>query len=691
MKNQRVLKKRIVAAALSAMLVVTAFGCSKSDSMFKLGKYAWICTNIPENQQLVANIRLQDDFAAAANAQWLADTQYDPISKNGTFEDAKRIMDDNMRAMLDDESINDKNLELLRTFDGLYSDWDYRDEIGTEPLKKYLKYIDRIKSVDDAKAYMLDNEKNPYAVMLVSLEPYLRDDERSHYSLCIKQPAYSLGEPDYYSDLNEKGLQKLEGVKELVSYTLKEAGYSGGDIKEIMNDCFAFESRLVALSPYGNNAVYSNPVMTKDEVIEEAGSYPIEDMMKHYQMEGVEVFSVDSLYLRGVGEILDKADIDEIKAYFKVILVLKSKQFLTKDIFELSEKVGVDKTNPFGEVQQVRPDRYLFYTITNGPLKSAMDQAYLDYHYDEATAEDIRSLCEMYVEAYKEIIDEKDWLSDENKAIIKEKLEAMDFKIMKPDNEADYSSVTLIPKEEGGSLLDAYAQLSKFQIMSYAEITTRDFDRTFWDIYEPNVTTTSVGASYHNACNVIYINIAIVGGDFYRKDMKLEEKLGLFGTVIGHEISHAFDSGGVYKDKNGEPNPIILGNDMNVFTEKAKKVTEYYAGIRPFEGGDVYKSNNPLSKESIADMGGVKAGLVIAKNMPDDAFDYDLFFRSYASLWKSLSTKSLLISNQREGVHPHKYLRINVTVQQFDEFYETYNVNPGDNMYLAPEDRIAIW
>ena len=130
---------------------------------------------------------------------------------------------------------------------------------------------------------------------------------------------------------------------------------------------------------------------------------------------------------------------------------------------------------------------------------------------------------------------------------------------MKPDNEADYSSVTLIPKEEGGSLLDAYAQLSKFQIMSYAEITTRDFDRTFWDIYEPNVTTTSVGASYHNACNVIYINIAIVGGDFYRKDMKFEEKLGHIGAVIGHEISHAFDSSGVYRDKTEDPIRLFSG------------------------------------------------------------------------------------------------------------------------------------
>ena len=37
------------------------------------------------------------------------------------------------------------------------------------------------------------------------------------------------------------------------------------------------------------------------------------------------------------------------------------------------------------------------------------------------------------------------------------------------------------------------------------------------------------------------------------------------------------------------------------------------------------------------------------------------------------------------------YLRTNVAVQQFDEFYETYDVKPGDTMYLAPPQRVAVW
>ena len=41
--------------------------------------------------------------------------------------------------------------------------------------------------------------------------------------------------------------------------------------------------------------------------------------------------------------------------------------------------------------------------------------------------------------------------------------------------------------------------------------------------------------------------------------------------------------------------------------------------------------------------------------------------------------------------HPLHYLRTNVTLQQFDEFIDTYDIREGNNMYLAPKDRILVW
>ena len=87
-------------------------------------------------------------------------------------------------------------------------------------------------------------------------------------------------------------------------------------------------------------------------------------------------------------------------------------------------------------------------------------------------------------------------------------------------------------------------------------------------------------------------------------------------------------------------------------------------------------------------MAGMKCVLRIASQKEN--FDYDKFCRAYANLWLTKQT----LPRVREGLmdaHPLLYLRINTTVQQYDEFYKTYGVVEGDGMYLAPEDRVAIW
>ena len=106
-----------------------------------------------------------------------------------------------------------------------------------------------------------------------------------------------------------------------------------------------------------------------------------------------------------------------------------------------------------------------------------------------------------------------------------------------------------------------------------------------------------------------------------------------------------------------------------------------------WEGQPVIGDN--IQTEAIADMGGMKAMLILASQIED--FDYDLFFTSYANVWKGISTYEMEYYCLTSDTHPLNYLRTNCTVQQFQEFYDTYGVEEGDGMYLAPEDRIAVW
>ena len=75
----------------------------------------------------------------------------------------------------------------------------------------------------------------------------------------------------------------------------------------------------------------------------------------------------------------------------------------------------------------------------------------------------------------------------------------------------------------------------------------------------------------------------------------------------------------------------------------------------------------------------------------EENFDYKLFFDSYANIWKDIQTYEANYTQLTQDPHPLSYLRVNVTAQQYDEFYEAFDVKEGDGMYLAPEDRILIW
>lgn len=96
-----------------------------------------------------------------------------------------------------------------------------------------------------------------------------------------------------------------------------------------------------------------------------------------------------------------------------------------------------------------------------------------------------------------------------------------------------------------------------------------------------------------------------------------------------------------------------------------------------------------MQGEAIADITAMQCLLGIAAN--ESNFDYDKYFRQYAKVWKQICTRELEYYCLMQDEHPLNYLRVNVTVQQFDEFYDTYHVQKGDHMYLASENCITVW
>ena len=685
-KRGRRIAKKLVGVLLASAIMLQSVGCgSEMLGGDQPGHGKWINSNLPENASKCAEIRLQDDFAAAANAQWNESQNFDPSETYSTLDDAGKIVRGKLREIFADESIKDPNVEKLRVIDGLYTDWDYRNQLGVEPLRKYLDYIDEIQSIEDVYEYMMDSSRNPFVGMLFKLEMCQTD----HISLSILQPEYSLKTSSFYMNLMDDGLQQKDKVTRLTHYLLERLGESEDEVDELLDENFAFELKMAEINPGNENYVDYYTDVTLEDVKKNAGDFQIERILEHFGLDKYQNYTGDMDYLKGIQDILVEDNLEGIKAYFKIYLIIKSVSYLDYDALVEFLNVRLDQSDRYAEANVRSTDLYFFSELENSPLSGLKDQVYLDYYYDEEVAEDIKSMCEDYIKEYHEIIAEKDWLTDENKERIYQKIDDMHFLIMKPNNVADYSDVSFVSKEEGGSMLDAYCEISRFNLENMGRMCNEKLDRDYWNIYEKDTTTSAINSVYVPDRNAFFIDIGILNGEFYSKDMSYEEKLGAIGCVIGHELSHAFDSWGVRFDSQGKENDLLVGDDMKTFKKMSGDVADYFGEVRSFEGSGYYDGTNDITGEAIADMGGMKCSLRLAEKI--DGFDYDKFFRSYASVWKKLTTKSDCVDRIKTDPHPLSYLRINITVQQFDEFYETYGIQEGDGMYLAPDDRIAIW
>jgi putative endopeptidase len=67
------------------------------------------------------------------------------------------------------------------------------------------------------------------------------------------------------------------------------------------------------------------------------------------------------------------------------------------------------------------------------------------------------------------------------------------------------------------------------------------------------------------------------------------------------------------------------------------------------------------------------------------------FFLSYAQIWRALSKDEYLRKQVLSNPHSPPQLRVNGVVRNMDPWYAAFNVQPGDKLYLPPDERVRIW
>ena len=364
---------------------------------------------------------------------------------------------------------------------------------------------------------------------------------------------------------------------------------------------------------------------------------------------------------------------------------------LTVMAFELRHLVGINKYKTISQylAQFGYPDEYDLSNydsnscaayMTMAFIPTLIDKAYIKLVGSESRKNQIATLIESILGEYKNMINANTWLSSTGKSKIVTKLENMGYTSCYSDKVKNFPA---LPESNLNSLtlftIWNYYNAAK---LSAAVAGTLEINPLLSGQSHPY----TVNAFYSPSSNQFVILEGLLSGGFVGSDT--ETTYARVGVVIGHEISHAFDANGSYYNEYGEynQNGWWPSSDMNAFNTRVQKIVTFFNKIKLTSSK--YADGSNVNTEATADMGGMSVMLRLAKKINN--FDYDKFFKAYVTMWREVY-QDYYLDSMMQDVHPFAYLRGNVTVAQFDEFVNTYNIQKGDGMYVPKSERIAIW
>jgi putative endopeptidase len=636
-------------------------------------------------------VRPQDDFFAFVNGSWLRSTQI-PADRTsiGTFLTLRDNAQAALRAIIDSVSAapnaggseGQKVGDLYRSF----MDTARIESLGATPVQPDLQ---RIAAVTGREQYpeLFAAMRRMGVGTPFSFGVGQDQGNSSRYVVTVSQSGLGLPDRDYYLVDNERNAGIRQAYVTYLETLLRLAG--NPDAAGAARRVLAFETALARVQwdrtrNRDRNATY-NPASVADL----QGRTPGFRWTPYFTAAGLP--ALDSVvirqpdYFNAVDALLASTPVDDVKTYLSARLLDGAAAYLSRDFRDARFAF---RGRVLSGQEQERPRWQLGVGVVEGALGEAVGRLYVERHFSPESKARMEELVANLMAAYREAIDDLEWMSPATKAQAQDKLAHFTVKIAYPDEWQDYSALEIRPDDLMGNV----RRSTEFE---YAEMIGRmgkPVDRTEW-----GMTPQTVNAYYNPVNNEIVFPAAILQPPFFNLQADDAVNYGAIGSVIGHEISHGFDDQGRKSDGAGNLRDWWTGEDASAFEQRATMLANQYSGFEPLPGARV---NGRLTLgENIGDVSGVAiAYRAYRKSMEGrqapviGGFTGDQrFFLGYAQVWRSMARDEALRQQLLTDPHSPGMYRTNGVLSNLQAFYDAFNVRPGDRMYLPPESRVKIW
>lgn len=331
-------------------------------------------------------------------------------------------------------------------------------------------------------------------------------------------------------------------------------------------------------------------------------------------------------------------------------------------------------------------------SVVESLMGDAVGRLYVERHFPPLAKARMDELVANLREAYRVSINSLAWMTPQTREKALAKLDKFTPKIGYPAKWRDYSALVIKRDDLYGNYLRGYAVEYDRDLAKLGGPVDRD---------EWFMTPQTVNAYYNPGMNEIVFPAAILQPPFFDADADDAANYGGIGAVIGHEIGHGFDDQGSKYDGDGNLVDWWTDDDRAEFSTRTKALIEQYDKYVPRALSNGHHVNGAFTVgENIGDLGGLSIALLAYQlslkgegdgPVIDGMTGVQRVFYGWAQVWRTKSRDAEAI--RRLAIDPHSppEFRCNGVVRNLDAFYEAFDVNQSDELYLDPQERVRIW
>jgi len=632
-----------------------------------------------------------DNFFRYVNAKW-----YDTITIPETQAGAGAYMFMNypqrlrLQGILDSvsKSENAKGSIAQKVGDFYASGMDTAtiNKRGFDPVKPILNEIDAISDISSMMHFVTNATRSGNgSILSFYVGP---DDKNSQMNIAhASQTGIGLPDRDYYfsEDSETEAIQKA--YKKYLSTLFQLTGVSDAEASKKADLVYDIEKQIAEShrTRIERRDVKAN--YNKMAVSELEEKHPnigwatvLEDL--NAQTDSIDVGQPE--YYDKLNSLLKAVPLEDWKVYLKAHTLENYADNLSKPFVDAS--FDFTKVISGQAVQKTRGE--IMASAVDGYLGEALGQLYVKKYFPEEAKERMQELVDNVQKAYAKRIENLEWMSDSTKLKAKEKLAAITKKIGYPDHWKDYSNLSI----DRDTYFENIVSASSAAYQRNLEKLGKPVDKSEW------FTTPSTVTAYNNpSANEIVFPAGILQPPYFDNEADDALNYGGIGMVIGHELTHTFDDQGAQFDKEGNVKNWWTDSDYEKFKSRIQQVIDQYSTFTVLDS--LHIKGAMTVGENTADIAGVAVAydaFKMTKQGQDTTkiggFTPDQrFFLSVAKIWRVKMKDEFLRLWINNNPHSPPSWRVNGPLMNNPHFYEAFDVQPEDSLYLSEDERILIW